>query len=455
MLMPTPTLKWSSASWREREARQQPTYPDADHLDRTLARLQRLPPLVAQEEVEHLRDFLAQAAAGRRFMLQGGDCAERFEDCTADAIGDKLRVLLQMSVVLTFGGGIPVFHVGRIAGQYAKPRSQDMECLEGVDVPTYRGDLINSTEATLEARTPDPARMLEGYLHSGVTLNHLRALVEGGFADLHHLDRWDLHSSAQDVEAYRRTMQQVKASLRFLDTLGTTPKPVRTGEIFTSHEALLLPYEEALTRDVEGQPYNLGAHMVWLGERTRDLSGAHVEYLRGIRNPIGIKLGPKVQVQELLALLARLDPRREPGRITLITRLGAGKAPWLLPALVEAVRESGHPVLWCCDPMHGNGLVTRHGVKTRNFDHILAELRETFEVHRSLDSILGGVHFELTGEHVTECLGGGEALSEEDLGSAYETGCDPRLNRNQSLEMAFLITGMLRGEQDLNPLQVG
>ncbi|MFN8011362.1 MAG: 3-deoxy-7-phosphoheptulonate synthase class II [Holophagaceae bacterium] len=437
---------WTPASWRARPARQQPAYADPAALALAEARLRALPPLVVAEEVEDLRRFIAEAAAGRRFMLQGGDCAERFADCRGEAIADKLRILLQMSVVITHGGRRSVFQVGRIAGQYAKPRSADTETIGGRELPSYRGDLVNGAEATEEARRPDPGRLLQAYFHASATLNHLRALVAGGFADLHHPERWELPGSTLDVEAYRKVLAKVRESIDFIDAIqGTSGSYLRTGELFTSHEALLLPYEEALTRfdATRGAHYNLGAHMLWIGERTRQLDGAHVAYLRGIRNPIGVKLGPAVTEEELKALLEALDPGREPGRLTLIPRLGYRKVREALPRLIHAAQASGHPVLWSCDPMHGNGRVTASGLKTRDFEHILSELRQTLDIHRALGSCLGAVHFELTGEPVTECLGGSQRLGELDLHTAYETGCDPRLNQTQSLEMALLIAGML------------
>ncbi len=438
--------QWTPSSWRERPARQQPVYADAEALESVLQRLRQLPPLVVAEEVEDLRRFIAEAAAGRRFMLQGGDCAEQFADCRGEAIADKLRILLQMSVVITHGGRRSVFQVGRIAGQYAKPRSADTERVEGRDLPSYRGDLVNGAEATEAARRPDPARMLEAYFHASATLNHLRALVAGGFADLHHPERWELPGSTLGVEAYRRVLDQVRESIDFIDAIqGTSRAYLRTGELFTSHEALLLPFEESLTRLDEGRGahYNLGAHMLWIGERTRQLEGAHIEYLRGIRNPIGVKLGPSAAADEVRELMEALDPAREAGRLTLIPRLGHARVREALPRLIQAVQAAGHPVLWSCDPMHGNGLVTAQGLKTRDFEHILSELRQSLDIHRALGSRLGAVHFELTGEPVTECLGGSQRLGELDLHAAYETGCDPRLNQTQSLEMALLIAQML------------
>lgn len=413
-----------------------------------LARLRRLPPLVVPGEITRLRGLLAEAAAGRRFLLQGGDCAERFQDCTPEAIEGKLRVLLQMSVALTHGGRKPVVRVGRIAGQFAKPRSKPTELIQGRELPSYRGDLINGLEPDPASRRPDPGRMLEAYYHSAATLNHLRALTASGFADLHHPERWELPGGSGEVPAYRRTLDQVRESLDFLEALGGIQRDVLERiDFFTSHEALLLPYEEALTRwsGEEGGTYNLGAHTLWVGERTRQLDGAHLEYLRGLRNPLGVKVGPSATPDHLVALLDLLDPDREPGRITLISRFGATRIQAALPPLVAAVRATDHPVLWSCDPMHGNGVESASGLKTRDFAAILAELRLAFELHRAQGSHLGGVHIELTGEAVTECTGGTERLSEADLSKAYETGCDPRLNGTQSLEMAFLIAEMIRG----------
>ena len=442
------TSPWNPHSWQRLPAAQQPAYPDPTALEAALARLRRLPPLVVPQEVDRLRGLLAEAAAGRRFLLQGGDCAERFQDCTPEAIEGKLRVLLQMSVALTHGGRRPVVRVGRIAGQFAKPRSKPTERIRGRELPSYRGDLINGLEATEAARRPDPARLLEAYFHAAATLNHLRALAAGGFADLHHPERWELPGGPGAVPEYRRTLDQVKESLDFLEALGGVQREaLERVDFFTSHEALLLPFEEALTRwvDEAGAYYHLGAHTLWVGERTRQLEGAHVEYLRGLRNPLGVKVGPSATPDHLVELLARLDPQREPGRLTLITRFGAGQIQAALPPLLRAVQATGHPVLWSCDPMHGNGAESATGLKTRDFAAILSELRQAFELHRAHGSHLGGVHIELTGEAVTECTGGSEGLAEADLLKAYETGCDPRLNGTQSLEMAFLIAEMMRG----------
>ncbi len=439
---------WNPHSWQRFPAQQQPVYDNPSELEGVLARLRRLPPLVVAEEVIRLRGLLAEATSGKRFLLQGGDCAEQFKDCTPDAIEGKLRVLLQMSVALTHGGRRPVVRVGRIAGQFAKPRSRPTELVAGRELPSYRGDLINGLGADAASRRADPARLLEAYFHASATLNHLRALTAGGFADLHHPERWELPGGSGEVPAYRRTLDQVRESLDFLEALGGVQRDVLERiDFFTSHEALLLPFEEALTRWVQEDSgyYNLGAHTLWVGERTRQLDGAHIEYLRGIRNPIGVKVGPSATPEHLVRLLGQLDPRREPGRITLISRFGATQIQAALPPLLKAVQATGHPVLWSCDPMHGNGTESTSGLKTRDFGAILSELKQAFQIHRAQGSHLGGVHIELTGQAVTECTGGTEALSEADLLKAYETGCDPRLNGTQSLEMAFLIAEMMRG----------
>lgn len=443
---------WTPASWRTLPAQQQPVYEDPEALARCLSQLRELPPLVVADEVDGLREQLAEAAAGRRFLLQGGDCAEAFRDCRGAVIADKLRVLLQMSVLITHGARTSVIHLGRIAGQYAKPRSNAAERVDGQDLPVYRGDLVNGLQPTAEDRKADPQRMLKAYTCSALTLNYLRALVDGGFADLHHPERWELSWRGPDAGHYAETLEQVQASVDFVELLGGRHDPLRTGEVFISHEALHLAYEETLTRFVpeRNAHYNLGAHFLWVGERTRQLEGAHLEYLRGLANPIGLKVGPTATAEELARALDRLNPERVPGRMTVITRFGAGKAEGALPPLVETARREGHPVLWSCDPMHGNGLTLSNGLKTRDFADILQELKEVMVLHGALGSHLGAVHFELTGEPVTECLGGAEGLCEEDLAHAYRSGCDPRLNRSQSLEMAFLIAAMLREESARN-----
>lgn len=438
------TPSWSPTSWRGLPAAQQPTYRDPAAVQTVLAELSELPPLVVAEEIDLLQRLLGEAAEGKRFLLQGGDCAEAFSDCRGPIIQDKLRVLLQMSVLITHGGRTGVIHLGRIAGQYAKPRSGDTERINGQDLPVYRGDIINGLAP--EQREPDPLRMLEAYHRAAATLNHLRALVDGGFADLHHPEHWDLPWSREDAGHYLETLDQVRNSLDFVQRLGGLPEHLRTGELFTSHEALHLPFETAMTRLVpeKERHYNLGAHFLWVGERTRQLDGAHLEYIRGLANPIGLKVGASMTPDQLRQVLSKLDPERRPGRLTLITRFGAGRAAGVLPGLIEVARAEGHPVLWSCDPMHGNGRQSSGGLKTRAFGDILQELQEVAALHRAHRSRLGAVHFELTGEPVTECTGGVEGLDEAGLERAYRSGCDPRLNRSQSLEMAFLIAQMIR-----------
>jgi len=443
--MNPPSMKpWNPDSWRGLPAAQQPVYRDAAAVEEVLTELRELPPLVVPEEVDLLNKLLAEAAEGKRFLLQGGDCAEAFADCRGAIIQDKLRVLLQMSVLITHGGRTGVIHLGRIAGQYAKPRSGNTEWINGEEVPVYRGDLINGLAA--DQREADPRRLMEAYHRAAATLNHLRALVDGGFADLQHPEHWDLSWSREDAGHYLETLDQVRNSLAFVQRLGGLPEHLRTGELFTSHEALHLPYETALTRFVpeQGRHYNLGAHFLWIGERTRQIDYAHLEYIRGIANPIGLKVSAAMTPDMLRQVLSKLDPDRKSGRLTLITRFGAGKAEGVLPRLIETARAEGHPVLWSCDPMHGNGRTVAGGLKTRAFGDILQELQEVAALHRACGSRMGAVHFELTGEPVTECTGGMEGLDEAGLQRAYRSGCDPRLNRSQSLEMAFLIAQMIR-----------
>jgi 3-deoxy-7-phosphoheptulonate synthase len=435
---------WSPGSWQSRSALQQPVYAEGSALAQALEQLSALPPLVTSWEVAALKSQLAEAAQGKRFLLQGGDCAERFDDCRAEQITNKLKILLQMSLVLIQGSKKPVIRVGRFAGQYAKPRSEDMETRDGVTLPTYRGDLVNGPEFTLADRTPDPQRLLRGYARSASTLNFIRALVRGGFADLHHPENWDLgfvdHSPL--AEEYRHILAHVEDALRFMENILS----VRVGEIdwvdfFTSHEALHLGYEMAQTRHVPRRAgwFNLAAHFPWIGARTADPDGAHVEYFRGIENPIAVKIGPPMTPEALKRLLDILHPKNEPGRMTLIHRLGAERVEKLLPPLIRTARECGKDVLWCCDPMHGNTRVTAEGIKTRDFGDILTELERAFDIHAYFGGRLGGVHIELSGENVTECVGGARGLTEQDLRRAYRSEVDPRLNYEQSLEIAMLI----------------
>jgi len=411
--------------------------------------LAALPPLVTSWEIERLKSQLAEAAAGRRFLLQGGACAESFADCASDVLTNKLKILLQMSLVLTYGLKRRIIRVGRFAGQYAKPRSADVETRDGISLPSYRGDLVNGVEFTAETRKPDPLRLLRGYERSALTLNFIRALVEGGFADLHHPEYWDLefvnHSSR--AAEYQRIVESIGDSLRFMETLaGEQVGEISRVDFFTSHEGLHLPYEQAQTRQVPHRTgwYNLNNHFPWIGMRTAQVDGAHVEYFRGIRNPIAIKIGPGMTGEGLLDLLDALDPEGEPGRITLIHRLGHDRIADGLPPLIQAVRGAGRTVLWACDPMHGNTETLANGIKTRRFDNILSELDQAFDIHQEMGSYLGGVHLELSGDNVTECLGGASGLEEADLARAYKSQVDPRLNYEQALETAMLIARKMK-----------
>lgn len=435
---------WSPTSWRGKPIAQEVVYPDCDILEEVVGQLSKLPPLVTSWEVEELKSQLAAAGRGERFLLQGGDCAENFRDCRSDPIAAKLKILLMMSIILVYGTRKQVIRVGRFAGQYVKPRSASTETRDGVTLPTYRGDSINRSAFTLEDRTPNPALLLRGYERAALTLNFIRGLVQGGFADFHRLELWDLDflKLAERSDDYHRIMEAIGDSIRFMETLaGRSMAELNRVDFFTSHEGLHLDYEQAQTRKVPRRPgwYNLNTHLPWIGNRTRALDGAHVEYFRGIANPIGVKVGPGLEPQELLDLIGLLNPSDEPGRITLIHRFGAEKIEPELPPLIEAVQRAKRTVTWCCDPMHGNTITTKTGVKTRRFDSILSELDQAFAVHAQLDSILGGVHFELTGEDVTECTGGARGLDEEGLQRAYHSDVDPRLNYEQALEMALLI----------------
>lgn len=440
--------KWTPDSWHRRPAAQQPVYANPAAVDDIVGQLSTLPPLVTSWEIEKLRRELAEAAAGHRFLLQGGDCAERFADCDAASITNKIKVLLQMSLVLVHGIEKPVIRVGRLAGQYAKPRSTDTETRDGVTLPCYRGDIINGVEFTAESRVPDPARMLRGYERSAMTLNYVRALARGNFADLHHPENWELGflSRAELAREYGEILRNVSRALRFMENvLGVHVEAMESVEFFTSHEALLLPYEQAQTRTSGGSFYNLSTHLPWIGARTLQLEGAHVEYCRGIRNPLGVKVSASVTPDRLRQLLDVLDPDREPGRVTLIHRFGRDHIERVLPGLVRAMREEGRTVLWCCDPMHGNTRSTSSGIKTRFFADILAELQAAFDIHAKEGSTLGGVHFEVSGEDVTECIGGSSGVEEADLIRAYKSDVDPRLNYEQALEMAMLVAHRLQG----------
>lgn len=440
----TEAENWSPESWQAYKALQQASYPDQGELDSVIGRLGELPPLVTSWEIQTLKEQIADAQAGRRFMLQGGDCAENFDECSSPLITNRLKVLLQMSLVLVHGLQMPVIRVGRFAGQYAKPRSSDEETRDGVTLPSYRGDLVNSIEFNAEARRPDPRRLLQAHSSSALTMNFVRALVDGGFADLHHPEYWDLNwvQHSPLAEEFHKLAESIGQSLKFLETIaGQDAGSLRRVDFFTSHEALHLHYEQALTRQVPRQWgwFNLSTHFPWIGMRTAALDGAHVEYFRGIRNPLGIKVGPGMTPEWLAGLLETLNPAREAGRIVLIHRMGENRIEEQLPGLIKAVQDTGSPVLWICDPMHGNTESTASGIKTRRFRKIMREVELAFDIHRDAHSRLGGVHLELTGENVTECTGGARDLSDDDLKRAYKSTVDPRLNYEQSLELAMLI----------------
>ncbi len=441
-------MTWSPTSWKQKPASQQVRYGDTDALTRVVDEMSRLPPLVTSWEIENLRTELGRAARGEAFVLQGGDCAESFDDCRSEPIAAKLKILLQMSLVLVHGTRKPVVRIGRIAGQYAKPRSADNETRGNVTLPAYRGDIINRDAFTAADREPDPTLMLRAYERAGLTLNFIRALADGGFADLHHPEYWDVSFAQGTARAqYENIVSTIRESLDFVSAItGVESEVLRRVDVYTSHEALALPYEQAQTRRVprrEGY-YNLSTHFPWIGMRTAQLDGAHVEFFRGVRNPLGIKVGPAMTTDWLLGLLDVLDPGHLPGRITLIHRMGAANVQTKLPPLVQAVQQAGRTVLWVCDPMHGNTETTPLGIKTRRFENIVSELEQSFALHTSLGSRLGGVHVELTGEDVTECIGGARGLAEIDLERAYKSRVDPRLNYEQALEMAMRIAGHLR-----------
>jgi len=442
---------WTPASWRELHAAQQPDWPDAAALVAARERLRGLPPLVFAGEARALLAALGEVSEGRAFLLQAGDCVESFRDVSAPAIREKLKVLLQMSAVLTYGATLPVVKVGRIAGQFAKPRSEPTEVVDGVEMPSFRGHVVHSDEPTLEARRPDPERLLQGYYQAASTLNLLRAFTKGGFADLTLVHTWNREFVADSPagQRYEALAGEIGRALRFMQAIGIDLERERTlheVEVWTSHEGLLLDYEEALTRQdsLTGEWYDCSAHMLWIGERTRDPDGAHVEFFSGVRNPVGVKIGPSATPDEVVALAERLNPARVPGRLTLIARMGADRVREGLPPLLRAVRESEVPVVWVCDPMHANLVRTPGGTKTRHFEAIMEELAGFFAAHREVGTWPGGVHIEFTGEDVTECLGGSEAVLEEQLDHRYETLCDPRLNGRQSLDLAFRVAELMR-----------
>ena len=449
---PAPQAGWHPASWHTRPAAQQPSWPDRAAHAEALAQLAKLPPLVFAGEARRLTRALGEVAAGRAFLLQAGDCAESFDDFSADSIRDKLKVILQMAVVLTYGSGVPVVKVGRIAGQFAKPRSSATELVGGVELPVFRGHIISDDTPSASARVPDPRRMLAAYHQSASTLNLLRAFTKGGFADLSQVHLWNLEFLATSAEGQRfeAIAEEIDRALRFMNACGvdlSVDSPIHQVDLFTSHEALLLEYEEALTRrdSLTGGWYDCSAHLVWIGERTREISGAHVEFASGIGNPVEVKLGPSASPDEAVALCERLNPDRVPGRLSFVTRMGVDKVKNALPPLIRAVKAAGHPVAWACDPMHGNTFASETGHKTRHFDDVLGEIQGFFAVHRTEGTWPGGVHIELTGDDVTECLGGIEHIREAQLPLRYTTTCDPRLNARQSTDLAFRVAELLRG----------
>ncbi len=429
-------------------AAQQPTWPDKGAVDRAVAELRALPPLVFAGECDNLKARVALAASGNAFWLQGGDCAETFIGATADSIRNRIKTILQMAAVLQYGASLPVIKVGRMAGQFAKPRSNDSETRNGVTLPAYRGDAVNDLEFNEKSRTPDPNRMVKVYNTSAATLNLVRAFTQGGFADIRHVHEWNkgFIKDSKIGPRYEAMAKEVGRALAFTKSAGVDPEAFKTVDFYSSHEALILEYEKALTRidSRTGDAYDVSAHFIWIGERTRQLDGAHLDFAAKVKNPIGVKIGPKTTPEEALAIIKKLNPTNEPGRLTFITRMGAGKIREILPTIVSAVTKSGAQVLWVCDPMHGNTYEAPSGYKTRKFDDVMDEVRGFFEVHKSCSTHPGGIHIELTGDDVTECIGGGEEISYEDLSTRYETACDPRLNHTQSLELAFLVAEMLR-----------
>ncbi|WP_179100217.1 class II 3-deoxy-7-phosphoheptulonate synthase [Leifsonia sp. ALI-44-B] len=428
--------------WRELEIKQQPQWPDAEAVQKASAQIAAFPPLVFAGEVDLLRERLGRAAAGGAFLLQGGDCAETFAGATADQIRNRVKTILQMAVVLTYGASMPVIKMGRMAGQFAKPRSSDTETRGGVTLPAYRGDIVNGYDFTPESRRADPQRLVEGYHMAASTLNLIRAFTQGGFADLREVHSWNKGFASNPAnQMYEQLAKDIDKAIKFMEAAGADFDELKRVEFYTAHEGLLMDYERPMTRidSRTGTPYNTSAHFIWIGERTRDLDGAHVDFLSRVRNPIGVKLGPSTTPETMTALIEKLDPNREPGRLTFITRMGAGKIRDALPPLLEAIKKTDATPLWVTDPMHGNGLTTPTGYKTRRFDDVVDEVKGFFEAHRAAGTHPGGIHVELTGDDVTECLGGSEHIDEASLATRYESLCDPRLNHMQSLELAFLV----------------
>lgn len=448
--MPMTDTNWSKSSWKNFTALQQPNWPDQGSVDKVLENLSVLPPLVFAGEIRSLKKLLAKAVTGDAFLLQGGDCSENFSQVTAPNIRESLKVLLQMAIVLTYAGGKPVVKVGRIAGQFAKPRSADLETIDGVELPSYRGDMVNNAEFTLESRTPNPKYMLKGYNMAASTLNLLRAFTRGGFGSLQRVQAWNQEfvSHSPMGRSYDRLAKQISQTIKFMETIGISSENplINQTQLFTSHEALLLQYEEALTRQdhITGNWYDCSAHLLWIGERTRQIDGAHVEFLKGVHNPIGVKIGPTYDLDNVKQLVEALNPQNEPGRLTFITRLGMKNVEKVLPPLLREMKREGFNIVWSCDPMHANTYTASSGHKTRNFNDILSEITCFFETHWSEGTIPGGVHFEMTGNNVTECTGGAHNIADEELASNYLTTCDPRLNAEQSLEVAFQIADMIR-----------
>ena len=448
---------WSPTSWRAKPAKQMPEYPDEAALGAVIDRIRSFPPLVFAGEALQMREKLAQVAAGKAFLLQGGDCAESFAEFHPDNIRDTFRVLMQMAVVLTYGASLPVIKVGRMAGQFAKPRSNPTETKDGVELPIYRGDIINGSDFTEQARVPNPDRLLQAYSQSAATLNLLRAFAQGGYADLHAVHRWNL-GFIEDTSAskrYRDIAGRITEALDFMEACGITGEKVpevRQTDFYTSHEALHLPFEEAMTRrdtiTRSGGWIDTSAHMIWIGDRTRQADGAHVEFARGVINPIGLKAGPSLEVDDFLNLVAILNPTNDPGRLTVVCRMGSDKVLEKLPPLIRAAEREGARIVWSCDPMHGNTVTSSNGFKTRNFERVLAEVRGFFAVHQGEGTHGGGIHVEMTGQDVTECTGGAQLIDENQLGDRYHTHCDPRLNASQSLELAFLIAEMLKRQRE-------
>jgi 3-deoxy-7-phosphoheptulonate synthase len=447
--------KWTSNSWRGYKAKHIPEYPDKSELEKTESQLKTYPPLVFAGEARDLKRHLARVSEGKAFLLQGGDCAESFDDFNADYIRDTFKVLLQMSVTLTAAGNCPVVKVGRMAGQFAKPRSSPKEEIDGVELDSYKGDIINDMEFTESSRVPDPQRMIRAYTQSAATLNLLRAFAKGGFSDLNKVHQWNMGfvDESPQGKKFRDLADKISDTLSFMDAIGISSgntKRLRNVDFFTSHEALLLPYEECLTRtdSTTGEVYDTSAHMVWIGDRTRQLDGAHVEFCRGIKNPIGIKCGPTLDPDELKKLIDVLNPENEAGKITLICRFGVDNVEEKLPKLIGPFANSDYNLVWSCDPMHGNTMKANSGFKTRPFERVIQEVESFFDIHHSLGTYPGGVHLEMTGQNVTECIGGAQAIKDEDLSARYHTHCDPRLNANQALELAFLISDKLRESQE-------